>query len=235
MSSDWLSRSRQDQLNMALVWNSVLNDRGSYWGIPVAAVTEFSGLVSAAEAALAAAQNESTRTPVTTERCREAFTALVDKMRFIKNHYFLIPPLDNTDIVSLGLRPRDTNPSPVPPPAGFAEADVSYPGVGALELHCRPVAGQAPLDPRSDYGYRVYYGVLPPGGATTEAATGPKRELVKAPLTGADLPHSQWVRRKKERFYFNGDSGKTAYFCIQYENSKGDVGPWGPLFQAVIP
>ena len=29
--------------------------------------------------------------------------------------------------------------------------------------------------------------------------------------------------------------GQTVYFCIRYENSKGKAGPWGPIFQAIIP
>ena len=233
--TDWIPASRTDILSMARGWQPIVYNNKTAWNIPDADVQQLGSLITAAETALNTAEHETTRTPVATEKCREAFTALTEKMRFIKNHYLLVPPLENSDIVSLGLRIKDTNPSPVPPPSGFAEADVSYPGVQTLELHCRPVAGQPPLDPRSDYGYRVYYGVLPHGGATVEAATGPKRELMKAPLTGEDLPHSQWMRRRKERFYFTGDSGKTAWFCIRYENSKGDKGPWGPLFSAVIP
>jgi hypothetical protein len=31
-----------------------------------------------------------------------------------------------------------------------------------------------------------------------------------------------------------GDSGKTAYFCIQIEND-GKKGPWGPMVNALIP
>jgi hypothetical protein len=82
----------------------------------------------------------------------------------------------------------------------------------------------------------VYWGVMPTGGATVEAATGSKRELMKAPVTGSELPHSKFTRRKRELFDFAGDdSGKTVYFCIQYENAKGDQGPWGPLFSSIIP
>jgi hypothetical protein len=67
------------------------------------------------------------------------------------------------------------------------------------------------------------------------AARGKKRELMNMPLTGDGLPHSMWLCRRKERISFNGDSGKTVYFCIRYENGKGDVGLWGPVFFAVIP
>ena len=220
---------------MAKDWTAVLATKGAAWNVTDAEQAELAALAQDAENALTTAKNETTRTPVATAQCKAAFEMLAAKMRFIKSHFFLAPPLTPADYVSLALKPHDTTPSAVPPPSGFAEADVSYPGVGALELRCRPVAGQPPLDVRSDYGYRVYFGVMPHGGASAEAATGQKRELVKAPETGAELPHSQWVRRKKERFYFSGDSGKTAWFCVRYENSKGETGPWGPLFSAVIP
>jgi hypothetical protein len=220
---------------MATDWLAVLATKAAAWGISAAEVAELTDLVQDAQSALAQAKNESTRTPAATALCKERFKRMIEKMRYDKNHFFLSPPLTPSEIVSLGLKPHDTNPSPIPPPKGFAEADISYPGVGTLELHCRPVAGQPPLDERSDYGYRVYYGVMPVGGASAEDATGTKRELVKAPQTGADLPHSQWVRRKRERFSFPGDSGKTVWIAIRYENSKGQSGPWGPLTSAIIP
>jgi hypothetical protein len=40
-----------------------------------------------------------------------------------------------------------------------------------------------------------------------------------------------------ERFSFPGDTGKTVYFCIRYENSKGGEegeGDWGPMFTATV-
>jgi hypothetical protein len=220
---------------MATDWLAVLATKGAAWGITPAETAELADLVQDARNALTQARNETTRTPVATAVCRECFKVMEEKMRFLKSHFFLMPLLTAADFVSLGLKPHDNNPSPIPPPKGFAEADISYPGVGTLEVHCRLVAGQPPLDERSDYGYRVYYGVMPVGGASAEDATGTKRELVKAPQTGADLPHSKWVRRKKEQFHFPGDSGKTVWICIRFENSKGQSGPWGPLTSAIIP
>jgi hypothetical protein len=35
-----------------------------------------------------------------------------------------------------------------------------------------------------------------------------------------------------------GDSGKTVYFCLRYENQKGGEegeGPFGPIMSAIIP
>jgi hypothetical protein len=227
---------REKQLAMGKNWVTVLNSPAAMsWNVPPNENQELSALVSTAETALAAAQS-SERTPVITAQCKAAFEALLTKMRFIKSRYFLSPPLTDADFISLELKPRDTIHTPVPPPTTQAEADVSRPGVHLLELHLRPVSGFPPDPHRSDYGYRIYYGVVPPGGATIEVATSPKRELMRVPVSGDDLPFSKFTRRKKELMDFaQEDSGKTAYFCIRYENAKGEPGPWGPLFNAVIP
>jgi hypothetical protein len=131
---------------------------------------------------------------------------------------------------------RKRAPSPIPSPTAQAEADIDILGVHLLALHLHAVPGSLPDPHHSKYGYRVYYGVMPPGGATLEAASKGKRELVAPPLTGDDLPHSRFTRRQKELFDFPADdSGKTVYFCARFENAKGEPGPWGPLFHTVIP
>jgi hypothetical protein len=79
---------------------------------------------------------------------------------------------------------------------------------------------------------RIYYGLT---GTPTEnfplRVTNPSK-------TGKDLPRLFFARRKKERLDFDGESGNTVYFCLQYENSKGGEegkGPFGPFLSAVIP
>jgi hypothetical protein len=86
--------------------------QGTAWGIPEAVGTELGVLAGAADSVLAAAKNESTRTPVVTAHCREAFKRLEDKMRDIKRRYFLSPPLTEADFIASGLRPADHTPSP---------------------------------------------------------------------------------------------------------------------------
>jgi hypothetical protein len=56
-------------------------------------------------------------------------------------------------------------------------------------------------------------------------------ELLKAPVS-----HSRFTCCQS--FIFDSeqsDSGKTVYFCIRFENAKGEPGPWGPMLSAVIP
>jgi hypothetical protein len=217
---------------MAKNWQAILTAQASAWNIPAAELAKLDALAAAAGTVLDKAQS-SERTAVITAQCKAAFDALAEKMRFIKNHYFLEPPLTDSDLISLELKPRDAIRTPVPPPTEQAEADILRPGVHLLELVLRIIGGG---QLRSGVGFRVYWGIMPPGGAAVEAATSAKRELMKPPAAGEELPFSRFTKRRRERFDFDAaDSGKTAYFCIRLENAKGEPGPWGVLFSAVIP
>jgi hypothetical protein len=72
-----------------------------------------------------------------------------------------------------------------------------------------------------------------------EPTAADKFRITAPPVKGGDLPHSTFTRRKKFRFDFEGDSGKTVWFALRYENAKGGKdkgeGPFGPIFSAIIP
>jgi hypothetical protein len=44
-----------------------------------------------------------------------------------------------------------------------------------------------------------------------------------------------FTRRKRERFDFAGNSGKTLCISLAYENSKGKEGPYCPVIMITIP
>jgi hypothetical protein len=59
---------------------------------------------------------------------------------------------------------------------------------------------------------------------------------MKEPLSGDELLHYRFTRRKKELMSFDAaESGMTAYFCARYENQKGQHGVWGTVVSAIIP
>jgi hypothetical protein len=127
----------------------------------------------------------------------------------------------NRDREIMKIPVHDATPTPIPDPAGQASAEISYPGRAQLKLHISHVDG-TPADKKAGYGYRVYHKLCAPGDAP--------------PNTGMDLTESKFSRRKVMMFTFPPtESGKTAYFCIRYENSKGKAGPWGPMVSAIIP
>ena len=118
---DWLPASREGQLAMTGDWISVCTTRQTDWNIPNPALTELTALGDTAKAALETAKNETTRTPVATAQCKEAFDALTLFMRDFKRRYFLSPPLLDSGYISLGLKPHD----PAPTPSGTLSAQVT--------------------------------------------------------------------------------------------------------------
>jgi hypothetical protein len=132
-------------------------------------------------------------------------------------------------LANMNIPPIDDTRSPVRQPDNQVEADLTFPGIHMVELvKIRPVSGTPP-DVRSDYGVRIYFGF-----------SGPPSEkfpfrLVNVPKKGEELPYSVFTKKKRKLFDFEGEIGCTVYFCLRYENSKGEVGPFGPMLQAVIP
>jgi hypothetical protein len=150
--------------------------------------------------------------------------------RFIKVWFRGFPDIVTAaHLANMDIAPIDDTRSPIPAPDNQVEADLVFPGLHLVALaKIRPVSGTAP-DPRSDYGVRIYFGL---SGSPSEKF--PFR-LTGIPRRGEDLAYSVFTRTKKKRFDFEGESGNMVYFCLRYENGKGDVGPFGPILQAGIP
>jgi hypothetical protein len=204
---------------MAKDWVSVTGTNAHLWGIPLTAVQELGGLTDAADAALAAAKNETTRTPVATAQCKEAFDALIAAMRDMKRRYFLTPPLLDSDYISLGLKPHDTTPTASGAPTAQVTIETYLVGRHELGVKIIYVTG-SPADP-ANKGFRIWYSLAGQGEPV--------------PANPGDLRKSFYTKRKKDLIEFDfGDSGKTAYFAVQIEN-EGKKGPWGPMVSALIP
>ena len=229
-TKDWMPAGRQEQLTMAKNWITIFHEeieggQGTKvkkyiaWSIPSDALNGLGNCLGDALSALTAAQNEETRTHVANTRCRTAFEKLDDKMRDIKKRYFYVPPLTEADIVSLGLKPRDTIPTHTGTPTAQATLDTFL--VGRHQLGFRIVFVTGNPDDPANKGFRVWYTLVAPGETP--------------PVDPGELRKSFYTKRKKDVIDFEfGDSGKTAYFAVQIEN-EGKKGPWGPLVSALIP
>jgi hypothetical protein len=152
------------------------------------------------------------------------------------NRSFILYAREVTDAQrrDIGCPVHDRHPTPVPTPKAQCEADIVYPGRHLLELaNIRAVPGTlSEEEEKAEFGVRIFWGVMGP------PAEGDRFRLSAPPVTGDDLPHSTFTHRKRFRFDFGGDSGKTVYFCLRYENGKGGKegeGPFGPILSAIIP
>ncbi|MDR2618611.1 MAG: hypothetical protein LBC62_07050 [Treponema sp.] len=235
--SDWYPGSRDAQIHLIETWLRVFLTRATEWGIPEAVVTELAAIFGAAKDILAFVKSGE-RTPASVVHCNEIFKDLETQARYIKKHYLLVPPLTLADLALLLLPQPDSTYTPVGKPTGQPSVTVTYPGgPHLLQVHLTFLAGTQPLDSRSDYGYALYRGVMPQGGATLEQAASAKHYLMKPPLDGDDgLLHYRFTHRRTETVSFAAEeAGMTAYFCSRYENGKGEPGDWGPVVSAIIP
>jgi hypothetical protein len=155
-------------------------------------------------------------------------------LRNFNNEFILyssaVSPQEKKD---LGNKLRDDHPTPIPRPWDQVEADIVLLGPHLMELRIKKLPSLEGDPERANYGVRIFWGVLGTSSATD------KFRLSALPTSGDDLPHSTFTKRKKYRFDFpEEDRGKTVYFCLRYENSKGGKegeGPFGPIFSAIIP
>jgi hypothetical protein len=236
MSTDWYSRSRDGQIHMVETWLQVFQTKATAWNIPPASVTDLTAALAAAKEILAVVKSGE-RTAASVVECNEAFKEMEMEARFIKRHFLLLPPLMLADLPTLLLPLPDDTHTPVPPPTGQPVLTITYPGgPHLLMVHLAPLLGTEPPGNRGDYGYALYKGVMPQGSATLEQAASVKHYLMKEPLSGDELLHYRFTRRKKELVDFDAaESGMTAYFCARYENQKGQYGTWGAVVSAIIP
>jgi hypothetical protein len=165
------------------------------------------------------------------EAKEEAKDILLD---FNRSYVRYAREVTNAQRKSLGCPIDDPSRTPINRPLAQCEADARYIGQHLIELvDIRAVLGtQSDEEEKAEFGVRIFWGILGDPTATD------RFRLLSAPLTGNDLPHSVFTHRKKYRFDFEGDSGKTVYFCLRYENQKGGKngeGPFGPIFSVIIP
>ncbi|MDR2259811.1 MAG: hypothetical protein LBE06_02530 [Azoarcus sp.] len=235
--NDWIPTREGDLLDLIALWQPRLTNAATQaaYGWVAQECTATNTTLTAFLTARTAYETSKTHiNRLAKDRAKK--DAIAAMRKFANERIRFNTKMPETAREEMGIHARDTTPTPVPPPTAQAEADIDILGVHLLALHLHAVPGAPPDPHHSDYGYRIYYGVMPPGGATPEAASKGRRELIEPPLTGDDLPHSRFTRRQKEQFDFPADdSGKTVYFCVRFENAKGEPGPWGPLFHTVIP
>ena len=225
-STDWLPTKRTDRLAMAESWSEFMSEKLDVWNIPPTAITQLTAAATAAKSALSIPA--STRNAITNAQLKMAFDQLTAVMRDIKRRYFFAPPLVESDFAALGLKMHDTIPTNIPAPTIPVEGELHFPAATIVEIRKIQPFGSTTRE-ASDYGVRIYYGVM---GTPDEAD---RFRMSQRPQTGSDLPHSVFTRRKSHRFNFPRSSGQEVFFCLRYENSKGEAGPWGSLMSAFIP
>jgi hypothetical protein len=212
-------------LAMGSKWIEALALFATKWGVPAVQINDpTTGLIALhGEATGALAESmSSARTSVSTAHCQAAFDALEARMRYIKKHYFIAPPLTVEDLVALGLHPADTTHTSKTTP-------VNQPGLEVIKwgphlLGFRFFTALVVDAAEEGYGIRLHYGlvkagILPTGEHPSATYLADKTHLLSCPpLVAEDLPDSFFTRRGKDDLLLpNISSGMDCYLSGDYE------------------
>jgi hypothetical protein len=237
--ADWWPTKREQMLEMADAWNMELAKPGvaASWGVPANYVQEFATKTLIARAALEIAVSSDRNSDTATARCKAAFMDLGVGARFIKNHFFRMPPMSQTDWLTMKLELVKER-SAVPRPHLIPSQDLISEGVRLLRSRLA-LPRDGVIDKRSYHHFEYAWGLIgaaqPLDGQAGARASDP-RLLQIMPARPEDCPVHDTTARRAHDFEFQvGDSGKT--FCCFYRamNEKGEGGPWSDIVTRIVP
>jgi hypothetical protein len=216
--TDWFPTTRAGILAMAIVWIAVCTVKRLLWGITGVALTEFTELKNAAQAAFAIVEDASTRTAVTVAECKAAFKALEVFMRDFKRRYFIKPPLTDADFISLGLKAPDPHPSPVPAPEDVPEVEVQTPLPRTVRIRFRWRNAVRWGKPDHVHGLECRWLFAD-----------------EMPLSVDDLVHSEFVTKNPLELVFDEKQrGKKLFFAVRWETGTAKKGKWSDIFYVLV-
>jgi hypothetical protein len=167
------------------------------------------------------AYNPETHTPSAIERRREVRKVYEARLRIvIKGYITYNPTVADDERKDLGLPVHKTGhtPSPVATEAPDVEVDIST--IGWLFIYFFMRGGRHKnRKPAGQHGVEVAWLIsnMPPA-------------------RWAELTHSTVDTRSPFRISFENDQrGKTVYFALRWENTRGERGPWSEIMSAIIP
>jgi hypothetical protein len=139
--------------------------------------------------------------------------------RFVKGYVEYNPVVTDKDRELMGLPIHDTKPTPVTTPASFPVPTVKQPSPGTVEVNVVDSVSGRKAKPAGVHGFETAWAILD-----------------TAPVDWEQLNHSSFSTRTPLHLTFHGaDRGKTLYFALRWENTRGVKGPWSEIFSTIIP
>jgi hypothetical protein len=189
------------------------------WNIPSNAFQAIQMLLTDFEAAYHQAEQPN-RGKVDVLRKNETRDAFKKELRtFVKAYLTYNPAVSNADRESMGLPIHDRKPTPVPKPKNHPDFVILVNDLRQLLVDFHEHESENKARP---YGYN---------GAVISYAI-----LEKPPAGPEELTHTVLATRTPFTLEFTEqERGKTVYIAIQWQNEKGEKGPFSAIQNAIIP
>ncbi|MDR0559698.1 MAG: hypothetical protein LBG92_05975 [Prevotellaceae bacterium] len=197
-----------------------LGTESSRLGFPADKYQSLTALKSDFEQKFNAAENPSTRTSLSVQAKNEARAALEKELRqYIKEYLTYSSVVTDVDRNGLGLPVHKTSRTPSPVAATYPDYDIDSSVIRRLTVHFFDSANRSKAKPDGQHGVEIKWGILE-----------------TPPSSIDDLPHSAFDTHTPMTLSFDENQrGKTVYFCLCWENTRGEKGPWSEIISAIVP
>ena len=223
-------------------WVEKLKVKGAAWGIPNNVVTELEEFVESAEEMQAQAVSPNA-TPAIRHR-RDRFVAeMVAFMRDLRRRRFFVPPLNEENLIELGLPVPDTVRTDHINVTEEVDFVLEIEGIRQVHVRCSKALRTFELRSlRQAQTPHIYPGVLrsktpkPSGIAGWHGAVLDWGIFDAPPAEPDDLTNHTMASRTPHTLQFTEEErGRTVYVALRWQNERGNTGPWSDIKSTVVP
>jgi hypothetical protein len=219
-SKSYLPKAYASLLSWLENFMSYLVENLARFGIPASKVEPLQLKVEAFRTAQAKAEHPNAGKADRLER-REKADAVSKTVRgFVNANLRYNENVTDEDRVNLGLTiPDTTSTSPHEPGTMPLVTQLNSSVIMRISLHYKDSMSLSRAKPAGVHGVEIRWSILD-----------------APPVTTADLINSEFSTRTPHTFIFEENQrGKTVWFRLRWENTRGQKGPWSELYSAVIP
>ena len=160
-----------------------------------------------------------TRTPLITFEKNEARKALEKDLRMLVRNLQSNPKVTADNLRSLGIALPNANRTPAPVPTNYPDFTTDSSMIRRLTVHFRDHDSTNNAKPKGVHGAEIRWAI---------------RDT--APAGVKELGNSAFDTRTPFTLEFDDtERGKTVYFCLRWENTRSEKGPWSEIVSAIVP
>jgi len=217
-NQSYLPKKDAELLPWSSNFTTIVTENAGSWEIPTTEVANLQSRLSAFESLIAQAQSPVRNSIIVSEK-NGARKTLIAAIRELVNFRLKNPVITDSQLVTLGLHPRDKTRKPCPVPVTYPGLQIDRSVIRQLTVHYRDAGSERKAKPAGVHGVEIRWSIL------------------SAPPTHVDnLIVSSFCTKTPFMLSFDeDDSGKRVYFCARWENKRGEKGPWSEIVGAVIP
>jgi hypothetical protein len=218
-NSDYIPTNDWDFLEWVKNLLMYILAHASQWGLDTSTVAELQRLLSVYEAAYERAKspNRGSADVVAKNESRDALKKAA--RQYVREYLISNHLITDEDRTLMRLPVHDTKPTPAPVSTVPPIVTVEQPSAAVILIYAKDAESEKRSRPKGQSGFE-----------TAHLISDTK------PADWDDLIHSSFSTRSPLRLTFKAtDRGKTLYFAVRWQNTRGLKGPWSEIESTIIP